>query len=165
MVPNEDTISIRTLKYCSLSCAKLGSVRRTFWSIRVIFEIFIRVIKSFNRFNFSPIFCQNPSQKCSLFFFKINLEFSFVMTKMRLKLASEKSFKVLHMMQLSTYWYTVESSNSNRWIVNNLTLVDIFLTLTQSFYNINYMLNSKQSLISKHFWWQNGVYYYQIPLY
>ena len=103
MVPNEDTISIRTLKYCSLSCAKLGSVRRTFWSIRVIFEIFIRVIKSFNRFNFSPIFCQNPSQKCSLFFFKINLEFSFVMTKMRLKLASEKSFKVVFMNIRKTY--------------------------------------------------------------
>ena len=52
----------------------------------------------------------------------------------------------------------------NAWIVDNLSLVNIFGETGRLFYNINYMLNSKH-LISKQNWWQNRVYYYQSPLY
>ena len=48
----------------------------------------------------------------------------------------------------------------NAWIVNNLSLVNIFGETGRLFYNINYMLNSKH-LISKQNWLQNRVHYYQ----
>ena len=53
----------------------------------------------------------------------------------------------------------------NAWIVNNLSLINIFRETGRLFYNINYMLNSKHLSISKQNWWQNRVYYYQSSLY